>query len=127
MPIRFKVDREAGFYACTLDGVFTESDIRSAYSTFYMTPDFDPGLDRLIDLTTADITGIPESAFDVMARRAAGVMMSHGRTGLRTAFVVPDDGNFAQIEHYKRFAEPALESVALFRDMASAQRWLTEG
>lgn len=127
MSIRFKVDRAAGIYVCTLVGVFAESDIRAAYSTFYTTPDFDAGLDRLIDLSRADLAGIPESAFDVMARRAAGVMLSHGRQGLRTAFVVPDDANYAQIEHYKRFAEPAIETVELFRDVAAARRWLTGG
>ena len=127
MSIRFKVDRAAGFYVCTLVGVFAESDIRAAYSTFYMTPDFDYRLDRLIDLTKADLTGIPEAAFDVMARRAAGVMMSNGREGLRTAFVAPDDGNYHQVEHYKRFTEPALETVELFRDVPSATRWLTGG
>ena len=125
MSIRFKVDRAAGLYVCTLVGAFAESDIRAAYSTFYMTPDFDAQLDRLIDLTRADLSGIPEAAFDVMARRAAGVMLSHGRNGLRTAFVAPDDGNYSQVEHYKRFAEPAMETVELFRDMASARRWLT--
>lgn len=127
MSIRFKVDRAAGYYVCTLEGVFAESDIRSAYSTFYMTPDFDPCLDRLIDLTKADLSGIPEAAFDVMARRAAGVMMNHGRDGLRTAFVVPDEGNYAQVAHYKRFAEHGTETVELFRDVASARRWLTGG
>lgn len=127
MSIRFKVDREAGYYVCTLNGKLAASDIRAAYSTFYTLPDFDPDLDRLIDLTNADITDIPESAFDVMARRAAGVMISHGRDGLRTAFVAPDDSNYSQVEHYKRFAAPALETVALFRDVASARRWLTEG
>ncbi len=125
MSIRFKVDSAAGIYVCTLVGEFAESDIRAAYSTFYTTPDFDARLDRLIDLSNADLTGIPEAAFDVMARRAAGIMLSHGRSGLRTAFVVPDDGNYAQIEHYKRFAEPAMETVELFRDIASARRWLT--
>ena len=127
MPIRFKVDRSAGYYVCTLDGVFAESDIRAAYSTFYTTPDFDPRLDRLIDLRKADLSGIPEAAFDVMARRVAGVLLSHGREGLRTAFVAPDDVNYSQVEHYKRFTEPALETVELFRDVPSATRWLTGG
>ena len=53
MAIRFTVDNEAGIYVTTLDGKLTESDIRSAYATFYTTPDFNPGLDRLIDLTNA--------------------------------------------------------------------------
>ena len=127
MSIRFQVDRAGGFYVCTLVGIFAESDIRAAYSTFYTTPDFDARHDRLIDLSDADITGIPEPAFDVMARRAADVMLSHGREGLRTAFVVPDDGNYAQVMHYERFARPMLETVRLFRDMASARRWLTGG
>lgn len=127
MSIRFRVDREAGYYVCTLQGVFAESDIRAAYSTFYATPDFDPRLNRLIDLTQADLSGIPEPAFGVMARRAADVTASRGVDPLRTAFVAPDDGNFAQVEHYKRFAEPGAETVELFRDLASAQRWLTGG
>ena len=125
MSIRFKVDRAAGVYVCTLVGVFEESDIRAAYSTFYTAPDFDYRLDRLIDLSRADLTGIPAPAFDVMARRAAGVMIRHGRSGLRTAFVAPDDGNYRQVEHYKRYAQQPVETVELFRDTESARRWLT--
>ena len=127
MSIRFSVDRVAGYYTTVLDGVLDESDIRSAYTTFYSTPDWRPEFDRLIDLSSADITGIPAEAFEQLARRAADMMKRHGRRRLRTAFVVPDDGNHAQAEHYQRYAQPGPEEVALFRRREDALRWLIEG
>lgn len=124
MSIRFTVDNAAGIYVTKLEGLLTESDIRSAYATFYTTPDFRADLDRLIDLSGADITSIPPIGFEAMSRRVVNIMRQHGRDQLRTAFVAPDDGNYAQIEIYKSIADTTLEQVALFRDADSARRWL---
>ncbi len=126
MSIRFSVDRAAGYYVTTLEGQLNESDIRVAYSTFYSAPGWSPAFDRIIDLSGADITGIPEAAFGVMAQRVRDVMSSNGRHALRTAFVVPDDGNYAQVEHYKRYADVGFETVAMFRDFDGARAWLLE-
>ena len=124
MSIRFTVDNKAGIYVTTLDGVLSESDIRAAYATFYTTPDFRPELNRIIDLSNADISTIPLLGFEAMSARVVKTMRQHGRSQLRTAFVVPDDGNYAQIEVYKGIADNTLEEVALFRDADSARRWL---
>ncbi|MEM7452484.1 MAG: hypothetical protein AAF350_13700, partial [Pseudomonadota bacterium] len=64
MSIRFTVDNKAGIYVTTLDGVLSESDIRAAYATFYTTPDFRAELNRIIDLSNADITAIPPLGFE---------------------------------------------------------------
>lgn len=124
MSIRFTVDNKAGIYVTTLDGVLSESDIRAAYATFYTTPDFRAELNRIIDLSNADISTIPLLGFEAMSARVVKTMRQHGRSQLRTAFVVPDDGNYAQIEVYKGIADNTLEEVALFRDADSARRWL---
>ena len=124
MSIRFSVDRTAGYYTTVLKGTLDESDIRAAYTTFYSTPDWRPELDRLIDLSAADITGIPPEAFERLARRAAEMVTRNGRRQLRTALVVTGDGNRAQVEHYRGFAQPGPEEVALFSDRQDALRWL---
>lgn len=124
MSIRFTVDNAAGIYVTKLEGLLTESDIRAAYATFYTTPDFRADLNRLIDLSGADITGIPPIGFEAMSKRVVNIMRQHGRDQLRTAFVVPDDANYAQIEIYKSIADTTLEQVALFRDADAARRWL---
>ena len=119
MPIRYRIDVKQGIVITTADGIFTDTDLHEHQTGLKNDPDFQHGLNQLIDLqgiTALELTG------DGL-RTVAGTDL-WGK-GSRRAIVALTDVSYGLSRMFQMLTNhDSGAELKVFKDMAEARRWL---
>lgn len=58
MPITFSVNQDDGYLTAAYTGKITDDDLLDSWTDFFQGGNWVPGLNELVDLSQADLTGI---------------------------------------------------------------------
>ena len=125
IPITFREDRAARVRVTTISGAITDAELLDAYARVLASPEFDPTLDVLVDLsgvTRADVTADGLRVIAGFVAAAAAEL----RERPRVALVAPPSPLSHLAEHYVAAAEAQRARVEyrVFSDVAGAREWL---
>ena len=122
MPAAYTIDPSRSLVLSRGWGLLTDADLREHYRRLLADADFDPSFCQLIDLYDVDSYKVSTEMVREMA------IMRVFRPGTRRAFVVDKellDDMTRLMETYSEL--PKDGEVAVFRDLADAERWLCGG
>jgi ABC-type transporter Mla MlaB component len=125
MPITFYEDRAADVRLTTLTGAVTDTELLDAYARVLASPEFDPRLDVLVDLSGIDRADVTVEGLGVVAGFVAAATAELRRRP-RVALVAPAAPLRQLAEQYVVAAERehARLEYRVFEDTAAARAWL---
>jgi hypothetical protein len=120
MPMSYEVDGERSLVRCRTWGRLTNEELREHYRAMGADPSFRPSFRQLGDLRDVDV-GLLDAG--VVREVAASRVFA---PGVRRALVASTDHAYGLSRIFAAYAETGLQEVKVFRDMASAERWLDQ-
>jgi len=118
MPISYAIDPKQRLVTTRAWGVVTEDEVREHNQTLRVDPAFDPSYRQL-----ADMVAVTESRVGPKWINQASAD-NFFDPGARRAFVASTDANFGMSRKFALQAEAHGQTIQVFRDMASAKKWL---
>jgi len=118
MPEGHQIDVSRRIVVSRAWGELSTADFLAHYQSVATDPSFDPTFAQLVDLR--DVTAF---ALDTGTIRAKAVN-SLFQPGVRRAIVAPSDIAFGLARMFSTYAESASQTVAVFRAIDEAERWL---
>ena len=125
MPIETSIDPDRGLITHVASGDVTPEEIARAADRTLADPDFEPGMDALVDLRDASLAALTSDDLRDMVRHARSRIPRRG-SGFRAAWVAPRDLEFGLVRMLEVFMEDLPSEHRLFRDINEARRWLAE-
>ena len=125
IPITFREDRAARLRVTTISGAIADAELLDAYARALASPEFDPTLDVLVDLSGVTRANVTAGGLGVIAGFVAAAA-AELRERPRVALVAPP-GRFSPLaEQYVAAAEAQHVAVEyrVFSDVAGARAWL---
>src|SRR5688572_21004135 len=122
MPLSLQVDKQAGIVRSHGSGVLTTTDLTDYFVRSRAHPDFDPTMQRLMDLR--NVTQLPSSE-DVRSL-AAFARTNPPDDAARMAIIAPSDLAFGVSMMFKAFVGYG-ERLVVVRDEGEAMDWLLNG
>ena len=124
MKIDTHIDRQRNLRTHRVDGLIHVGELETLLAQFYASPDFDPDMNALWDLRSADTSAVTGDEVRSLADR---VRQHWESSRSRAALVATDDLNFGLSRMYERLVgNPATENVRVFKDYEAAEKWLTK-
>lgn len=117
MPANHRVDPANRVAYCRAWGAFTDDDLARVREALYADPSFTPDLAVLLDLTGVTDMNLSSQAVGDLARGSGFAPTA------RRAFVVTSDVAYGMARMFAIFTGHE-DTVQVFRDHASAMRWL---
>ena len=117
MPADNRIDRSKRLVYSRAWGVLTDQDLTSNRANLFADPAFEPNLDQLYDFTDVTEVKITSEA------RLRMALTSRFAPTSRRAVVVSSDEAFGMARMYSILSGHE-ELIQVFRDRASAMRWL---
>ncbi len=124
MPVQVSIDVARHLAIGTTRGPLTPADMKSAFLTLIAHPDFEPGMNVLVDVTD----GLdPSFTRRDMEAHIETVVAHQQQRGIhyRAAIVAPGDLDFGMFRVYEGLAAQTPFEIEVFRDRASAEAWVT--
>lgn len=118
MPEGHEIDVARRVVVSRAWGVLSTAEFLAHYEAVATDPDFDPTFAQLVDLR--DVTAFN---VDVITLRSKA-LQSMFRPGTRRAIVASSDVTFGLARMFGTYAESASQSIAVFRAIDEAERWL---
>lgn len=119
MPLTFQIDREERILRSHGSGVLTVSDLLTYFAETRAHPDYEPGMNRVMDLRA--ITQLPSSE-DIRSLAAFARTKAPVETA-RMAIIAPSDLAFGVSMMFKAFVGYG-ERLIVVRDEREAMDWL---
>lgn len=117
----YSIDIDNRLVTVTYVGVVDPHHLMKRQAELRMDPDFDPSFGLLVDALQADLSAF---SAELLRRLAAGTPFN---PDARRAFLVTEGLNHAIMRMFQAFGDTsghAAEGLNIFRDRASALRWL---
>jgi hypothetical protein len=122
MPLTFSIDARERIIRSHGTGVLTTADLYEYFAATRAHPQFDPSMNRLMDLT--EITQLPSS--DDVRAMAAFARTKAPVDSARMAIIASSDLAFGVSMMFKAFVGYG-DRLLVVRDEAEAVRWLRDG
>jgi hypothetical protein len=124
MAITIEIDEKANLRKHTVTGNVTFDEVFAELKRVYLSPDFQPDMNSLWDITKAKVTSMSSAEIHKVSDFVAAHWGPGGKS--RAALVVSTDFEFG----ISRMVEILLESrmsaqVQVFRDIDEALKWVT--
>ena len=123
MPFTYTLDGDRNLAEVTFSGPVTSVTIRQFRAEIFQDEGWDPGMDRLVDFTSAEGPDFSSADIRAVVRDAldAGDQLGSGRL----AVIVPHDFHFGMARMYEVLEDGlSARPLAIFRDRGSAEEWL---
>lgn len=121
MPMSYEIDDQRSLVYCRTWGRLTNEELRDHYHALRADPRFDPSYRQLGDLRDVNLDLLDP----VVVREVASARVF--APGVRRALVAPSDHAYGLSRIFAAYADTGLQEVKVFRDMATAERWLSGG
>jgi hypothetical protein len=125
MTIRVELLEAERLRVVSLEGSLSDPDLYEAFSALWLAPDYDPGLDELVDLT--GVTGVGVTAAGLRRLADTSEALHRGTPAVRVAIVAPDNLLYGLSRMYEGFASASPSEHRVFRSFGDARAWLKEG
>ena len=124
MPLTVRVDAETGIVHAEATGVLAMSELLTVLPELFASPDFQPGMAHLVDLTAAEDT--TATADDLRAFVAEFQKEFDRIRTSRLAIVAENAVLFGMARMYETLAHPLPIPIRVLRDRDEAIVWLQE-
>jgi hypothetical protein len=121
MGLTYRIDRANRLVRSRGSGVLTIQVIQEFYSKLQADPAFEPDYRTLGDLR--EVTEIAVTSNQLAASASLPIF----RAGTRRALVATSDLVYGMLRAYATFNEHMGQTVRVFRDLPTAERWLETG
>ena len=120
--IRIDVDHDLRTRFVVVDGVVTDEELLRVYGAALARPDFDPGYDDVVDLTTVDRIDVTREGL----RDLVHLVGPLDRLAIpsRLAIVAPRDDAFGLARMYGQMRGDVARQIRVFRTRYDALQWL---
>ena len=121
MPISYEIDRERGVIRTRMHGELSVAAIQDYRAALREAPDFDPGLNRLIDAR-----GVARAFSPADTRRLADLLRidEDANVPCRCAVVIDDPAQLGVMEVFQAYSRGRPAEYRAFRSTAEAEEWL---
>ena len=121
MSTSFRIDKDAGVVYRTISGEVSIEELVASYTEVFAHPDYHPGMKALTDMS-----GVTPSAFRRDVLRLAEFARSRASDigPLQIAVVVSSDTSYGMVRELEATLAQLPINIALFRDLAAAEKWL---
>jgi len=124
VPIAYTVDPTRNRVTLVYTGTITDRELFETFDRLYRDPAHQVGMDELSDLRTVHNVTVTSVGLQALADQTAR-NLDQARQTWRVAVVAPQDVVFGLARMYGLFREDSPELVRVFRDLASAEEWLS--
>jgi hypothetical protein len=125
MPVRIEFREAERLRVVLIEGAIGDADLYEAFSALWLSPDYDPGLDELIDLR--GVTGLGVTSSGIRRLGETSLELHRGTPAVRVAIVAPDNLTFGLSRMYEAFVEESNSEYNVFRSLEEALSWLKRG
>ena len=124
MDITTEINREKNLRIHKIDGLIDIGELKTMLAAYYSSPDYDPNMNAIWDLTNADTSAV--TSHDVSS--LAELVKQHwGKTASKAALVANKDLNFGLSRMYESLvSDGESHNVMVFKEIADALNWLAE-
>ena len=124
MPITFSRNDDEGYLEIKYKGQISDSELLSAYKSYFSSDDAIPVLNDLTDLSEADLSNLSTEAIQELADYIIRLYEKSGITSLKSAIYAPDPLQFGLSRIYHTISAETPQDMELFRDREKAIQWL---
>ena len=125
MPLRIRVDVDAGFLRAEGSGLLSLRDLQEALAAIVEHPDFAPGMPQLCDLSDVENVDVTYGDLKAVVEWAMGRAERFGRS--KVAVVASEPVVFGVTRMYSVLAQELPTEIRVFRTREDAMRWLGVG
>ena len=126
MPIIFSKNHDDGYLEIKHKGQISDSELLSAYTSYFGSDYAIPVLNDFTDLSEADLTNLSTEAIQELADYIIRLYEKAGITSLSTAIYAPDPLQFGLSRIYHTISAETPQDMKLFRDREKAIQWLRQ-
>jgi len=126
MPITFLRNDDEGYLEIKYIGQISDSELLSAYKSYFSRDDALPVLNDLTDLSEADLAHLSRDAIQELADYITRSYEKSGVKSLKTAIYAPDPLKFGLARMYEAISYDTPQHIEIFKDREEAIRWLTQ-
>ena len=126
MAITFSRNQSGGYLEITYSGQISDSELLSAYESYFSGDDAIPVLNDLTDLSEADLTHLSRDAIQELANYITSLYEKYGITSLKTAIYAPNPLKFGLARMYGTLSFDTPQDIQIFKDRHEAIQWLTQ-
>ncbi len=125
MTVRIEIREAERLRVVVVEGALGDADVYETFSTLWLTPEYDPALDELVDLRGLSGVGVTSTGIRRLAETS--VQVHRGSPAVRVAIVAPDNLVYGLSRMYGAFAEESGSEHRVFRSVEEAMDWLKRG
>ena len=126
MAITFSRNQNDEYLEITYSGQISDSELLSAYESYFNSDEAIPVLSDLTDLSEADLTQLSRDAIQELANYITSLYEKNGVTSLKTAIYAPNPLKFGLARMYGTLSFDTPQDIQIFKDRDEAVRWLTQ-
>ncbi len=125
MPITYTIDDARGRVTLRYEGIITDRDLYAVYESLYEDPGHRIGMDEVADCRAVDRIDVTRAGLQGLSA-ATALRFDAKQVPWRVAIVAPSDAVFGMARMYEAFRSESPEQVQVFRDLSTAEVWLTQ-
>jgi hypothetical protein len=114
---------DLGMVVTSWKGFASNGEMHTSHRNLYAHPSWRPGMDELVDLREADLSGITREGMQGLAEIVARAVGGNGN-GIRTAILAESDLVFGMARLYGGHQSEDVGDVQVFRSAQDALAWL---
>ena len=126
MPIIFSMNHDDGYLEIKYKGQISDSEMLSAYKSYFGSDDAIPVLNGLTDLSEADLTNLSSGAIKELADYIIHSYKKSGITSLKSAIYAPNLLEFGLSRMYATISYETPQDIKIFKDREKAIQWLKQ-
>jgi hypothetical protein len=126
MPIKFSRNHDDEYVEIKYNGQISDSELLSAYKSYFGSNDAIPVLNDLTDLSEADLSILSSDAIQELADYIIYSYKRSGITSFKTAIYAPDELEFGLSRMYVTISYETPQHIKIFKDREKAIQWLRQ-
>lgn len=126
MPITFSRHDDEGYLEIKYKGQISDSELLSAYKSFFRSDNAIPVLNDLTDLSEADLTNLSSKAIEELADYITRSYKESGITSFKTAIYAPNELEFGLSRMYDIISYDTPQLIKSFKEKEEAIHWLRQ-
>ena len=126
MPVTISKDESGRYFVATFVGAISDDELLSAYSTFYQSDEWEPGLHELADFSRGTLERLSWAGLVSLASWERTFLKQRGVEKKKTALYLPRGQSSMQTVIYDVWTSGSPELFEVFHDRDAAIYWLME-
>ena len=126
MPITFSMNHDDGYLEIIYKGQISDSEVLSAYKSFFGSDNGILTSNGLTDLSEADLTNFSNDAIRELADYVIRLYKNTGNTSLKIAIYAPELFPFGLSRMFQALSYETPQGVEIFKDREKAIQWLRQ-